>query len=293
MSPQTIASQCGTTLWRRLTRGVRTLRQTPDWSDYAGPDWADRIMQVEVTDRFFAKQGRSIARWKLTSQRGETLSVYLKRHYRLPRRHGWLATLLPWWAWSPGMQEWQHLEWAQGVGIPVPRAVCAGELIGPGGKLQSFLAVEELVGMLPLHEAIPLAKKRLTPAAFRIWKRGLIGEMARLSWELHSRRRFHKDLYLCHFYLPETLTRAIPATWEGRLFMIDFHRLGKHVIAGEWYRIKDLAQLLYSSEVDGVTTRDQLLFWNEYSSRMRFGTRFLSWAIRRKYRLYRRHNERR
>jgi hypothetical protein len=292
VSLPTIASPSGTTLWRRLTRGVRTLRQTPDWSDYAGADWADRIMQVEVTDRFFAKQGRSIARWKLTTRRGESLSVYLKRHYRLSRLKGWMATLFPWRAWSPGMQEWHHLEWAREAGLPVPRAVCAGELIGPGGKLQSFLAVEELVGMLPLHEAIPLAKKHLDPLAFRVWKRGLIGEMARLSGELHSRRRFHKDLYLCHFYIPETLTQAIPTDWEGRVFMIDFHRLGRHVLTGAWYRVKDLAQLLYSSDVEGVTARDRSQFWRDYSARLGFGRRFLSWAILRKYRLYRRHNER-
>ena len=29
------------------------------------PDWADRIMDVAVTDRFHAKQGRSTGRWVL------------------------------------------------------------------------------------------------------------------------------------------------------------------------------------------------------------------------------------
>ena len=285
-----IATPSGTSFWRRLTRGVRKLRETPDWSDYAGADWSDRIMQVEVTDRFFAKQGRSIVRWTLTPAKGKSLTVYLKRHYQLPWLKGWLATVIPWRNWSPGMQEWQNLEWAVQNKLPVPRAVCAGEFIGPGGKLQSFLAVEELTGMLPLHEAIPLAKRRLDPVAFRRWKRGLILELARLAKELHSRRHYHKDLYLCHFYIPEKLTEAIPADWQWSVFMIDFHRLGKHRLKGIWYQIKDLAQLLYSSEIEGVTTRDQLGFWRAYAGRSGWWNRFLGWGIRRKWRLYRRHN---
>jgi heptose I phosphotransferase len=150
--------------------------------------------------------------------------------------------------------------------------------------------VEELTGMLPLHEAIPLAKKRLDPISFRIWKRGLIDELVRLSHELHSRRRYHKDLYLCHFYLPESLCGAIPVTWENRVVMIDFHRLSFHFFSGLWYRIKDLAQLLYSSEIEGVTPRDRLQFWNRYRERLHFGSGFLGWAIERKYRRYRKHN---
>src|SRR5206468_1832361 len=107
--------------------------------------------------------------------------VYLKRHYRLPRWRGILATLFPRLGWSPGMHEWQHLEWAKAEGFPVPGAVAAGEYIGPWGRLRSFLAVEELTGMLPLHEAIPKAAAQLPPAAFARWKRGLVIELARLA----------------------------------------------------------------------------------------------------------------
>ena len=85
----------------------------------------------------------------------------------------------------------------------MPPVVAAGECIGPWGRLQSFLAVEELADMMPLHEAIPLAARRLDPLAFQLWKRSLLEEIVRLTWLLHGRLWFHKDLYLCHFYLPE------------------------------------------------------------------------------------------
>src|SRR5215470_6421943 len=86
--------------WRRLTRGVRRLWHSPDWTDFAGPDWAERIMAEHVTDRLFRKQGRSIARWTLTAAGGRRLIVYLKRHYRLARWRGMMATLFPQRAWS-------------------------------------------------------------------------------------------------------------------------------------------------------------------------------------------------
>ena len=142
--------------WQRLTRGTRRLHERSDWGTFAGSDWPDTIMAVDVTDRFHAKQGRSTGRW-IVEQEGRRLAVYLKRHYQLPWWHGLLAALWPGRGWSPALQEWQHLEWASAAGLPVPAAVAAGEFIGPWGRLQSFLAVEELHGMLPLHEAIPAA----------------------------------------------------------------------------------------------------------------------------------------
>ncbi len=260
------------TLWQRLFRGVRRLRQQPHWPDFAGPDWAEHIMQAAVTDRFHAKQGRTIARWTLGPD-SRQLVVYLKRHYRLPWWHGLLALLWPEGDWSPAMQEWDHLEWARSAGLPVPVAAAGGEFIGPWGRLSSFIAVEELTGMLALHEAIPLAAKELDPLTFRRWKRGLLRQMAAIARNLHDRRCFHKDLYLCHFYIDQEDTRRLP-DWRGRVHLIDLHRLARHRFTGSWWRIKDLAQLLYSSDLPGVDNRDRLWFAHRY-----FGNANLRWSI--------------
>jgi Lipopolysaccharide kinase (Kdo/WaaP) family len=279
-------------LWRRMTLGLRRLRLAPDWPDFVGADWADRIMGEQVTDRLFRKQGRSIARWTLTAADGRRLTVYLKRHYRLAWWRGVLATLFPQRAWSPGLQEWEHLQWAAGQGLPVPRAVAAGEFIGPWGRLQSFLAVEELSGMLALHEALPRAQMCLDARVLSRWKRSLAVEMARLTRALHGRHVFHKDLYLCHFFIHENDTRHLPESWEGRVAIIDLHRLSLHGWTALWWKIKDLAELLYSSEIPGVTARDRLAFWRAYGGGRSFLGRLLGWCVRRKWRLYRRHNRR-
>jgi heptose I phosphotransferase len=274
-------------VWR-LVRGGRRLRQQPDWERFAGPGWADRIMSALVQDRFHAKQGRSIARWSLSGG-ADRLVVYLKRHYRLPRWLGLMAALWPGASWSPAFQEWDHLQWARGEGLPVPQAVAAGQFLLPGGRLQSFLAVAELTGMLPLHEAVPLAAGRLSAQEFARWKRGLVAEMARLARALHDRDHFHKDLYFCHFYIDEADTRHTPASWTGRVYLIDLHRLARHRWTAAWWRSKDLGQLLYSSEVTGVTARDRLRFWKLYSGASR-GGRFFRWLVQVRARNYRSRN---
>ncbi len=282
------------TFWQRLVRGVRRVRARPDWPQFAGADWPERIMQVAVTDRFHAKQGRSTGRWVLHAD-GRRLGVYLKRHYRLGWWQGLLATLWPDAAWSPALQEWRHLEWARSQGLAVPRAVAVGQYVGPWGRLQSVLAVEELTDMLPLHEAIPLAARSLDAAAFARWKRTLIAELARLTRELHGRRRFHKDLYLCHFYIPRADALAGGADWHGRVHLIDLHRLSRHLWTWPLWQVKDLAQLLYSSEVEGLDARDRLRFWRHYlgAGRRTVAGRWLRWCVRVKWGRYRRHNRKR
>ncbi len=250
-------------------------------------------MDWSVTDRLHCKQGRSIGRRIMVGPHGE-LRVYLKRHYVLPWHLRLLGLLWPQRAWSPGLQEWERLQWASAAGFAVPQAVAAGQWCGPGWRLQSFLAVAELVGMLPLHEAVPLAARRLSPQQFEQWKRGLVAELARIVAALHRRRMFHKDLYLCHFYVPEPWAGQQMACWRGQVVLIDLHRLAEHRWTAWWWQVKDLAQLLFSSVVDGVGVRDRLHFWRTYCQQLLPGWRraWLERAVLLKAGLYRRHARR-
>lgn len=280
--------------WQRLTRGVRHFHARDDWAEFAGEDWPDRILDVVLTDDLHEKQGRSTCRWVLQRD-ARRLSVYLKRHYRLPWLHGLLATLWPGGAWSPGMRERRNLLETAAHGLPAPKVVAAGEWIGPRGRLQSFLAIEELVGMLPLHQAIPLARMRLDPAEFCRWKEGLVAEMARLARLLHDRRTYHKDFYLCHFYIARDDTALPPATWRERVVVIDLHRLKRHRWTWPIWLLKDLGGLLYSSHVDGVTWRDRLRFWRAYwpSNGRAWHERWWAWCVALKGANYRRQNAKR
>ena len=270
-----------------------------DWVRFVGPNWADSIMDIKLTDRFHAKQGRSVGRWEIQEpdRTGEKLIVYLKRHNILPRLDGLLARLIPRWPRSPALQEWQHLKWALELGIQVPRGLAVAEFHGPGTKLQSCLVVGELTGMIPLHEAVPLASHRIEPDKFHLWKRGLLREMARIGRLLHDRRYFHKDFYLCHFYIKESDTWRTPPSWFNQVVLIDLHRLAKHRLFWPMYQIKDLAQLLFSSEVEGVRAQDRIAFWRAYQGLWAGDGRGQGWyqrivarIIRWKWQRYRNHN---
>jgi heptose I phosphotransferase len=280
-------------IWKRWTQGTRRTVADADWVRFAGADWPSTILGEDVTDRLFKKQGRSIARWTLTAG-AEKRVVYLKRHFRLGWFDGVRALLRPSGAWSPGMGECRNLEIARRLGVPVPATAAAAEWIGPGLKLQSVLAVDELTGMLPLHEALPLAAERMSTRDFAAWKRGLTVEMVNLTHLLHERGWFHKDLYFCHFYIAEVDTWRPPVDWIERVHMIDFHRLGRHSMLAPWYRAKDLGQLLYSSDVAGVSDRDRLRFWRLYAGpRPSMWMRAIRAIVEMRARTNRRHNERR
>ncbi|MDB5349750.1 MAG: rfaP 1 [Planctomycetota bacterium] len=271
----------------RLTRGVRWTWLSEDYRAALPEDLDATVMDLESRDRLHAKQGRSTARIRFDSPWGP-LSVYLKRHYRLPFLARLGALLFPSLRFTPGASELAHLERARSLGVAVPDTVAAGERIGPWGTLQSFLMVAELTGCRELNEVWPGLRATMTEDAFARLKRELIVEMAGIAARLHAASVFHKDLYLCHFFLDTTLQSPL----GGRLTLIDLHRLAEHRLLGFRWRWKDLGQLLYSSyEVAGIDDRDRLRFWRHY--REATALPFAGWQMRRviaKAERYRKHN---
>ncbi|WP_435005416.1 lipopolysaccharide kinase InaA family protein [Tundrisphaera lichenicola] len=247
-------------LLTRLTRGTRWSWRAERHASTLPPDFESSVMALETSDQHHAKQGRSTARVRFDSGPA-TLSVFLKRHYRLPWPSRIGALLNPAGRHSPASAEWAHLERARGLGIPVPEVVAAGEWIGPWGMLQSYLMVAELIGHAPLHEAVPELSRTLDPAAFASMKRAIIAEMARITAKLHAAWAFHKDLYLCHFFLD----LRPGADRRPKLCLIDLHRLAVHRWTAPRWRWKDLGQLLFSTYgVRGIDDRDRLRFWMHY-----------------------------
>jgi heptose I phosphotransferase len=63
----------------------------------------------------------------------------------------------------------------------------------------------------------------------------------------------------------------------------------RHRFTGPWRKAKDLAQLLYSSDVPGVTEADRARFWAKYRVGVRWAW-LVAWLARSKWRIYRRKN---
>ncbi len=253
------------TLMTRLVRGTSWSWRADRHVSALPNDLDSTVMTLESTDRHHAKQGRSTARVRFDSG-VDSITVYLKRHYRLPWAKRVAALFHPAGRHSPASAEWAHLERARGLGIAVPEVVAVGEWVGPWGALQSYLMVAELVGHAPLHEAMPELSRSLEPAKFASLKRALVVEMAEIAAKLHAAHAFHKDLYLCHFFLDLEADASSPR----RLCLIDLHRLAVHHWSAPRWRWKDLGQLLYSTlGVEGIDDRDRLRFWMHYRRRTR------------------------
>ncbi len=244
----------------RLFKGVRWTWTSADYRAALPADLDQTVMSLDATDRLHAKQGRSTARVRFDSPWGP-LAVYLKRHYRLPWPARVAALLHPSGRFTPAAHELAHLERARRLGVTVPDAVAAGERIGPWGRLQSFLMVAELTGSRELNEILPDLAARLNAQEFARLKREIIAEMAAISARLHRSNTFHKDLYLCHFFLDPRLKDS-PG---HRLTLIDLHRLAEHRLTAWRWRWKDLGQLLYSTYAHPeIDDRDRLRFWMHY-----------------------------
>lgn len=249
--------------YRRYTKGQWQTQTTPAWDIVVGAEFVNTIMDWNITDDFHAKQGRSTGR--LVMDEGK-LVVYLKRHWQLPWWHRLLAYLSPNRNWTPAAQEWRNLQCADTAGITVPERLAVGQRIGPGLQLQSFLVIRELTGMLPLHQAIPLAHSIMPSAAFIRWKQSLLVQVAEIARRLHALNYYHKDLYLCHYYV------AIPQPGNqspGPLTLIDLHRFAHHRLSAWRWQIKDVAQLLFSTQgVAGLDERDRKFIMEAYRGRV-------------------------
>jgi heptose I phosphotransferase len=255
------------------------------------PHYRDRLTRAGITtfrdaaalsptDDYAEKQGRSTGRYRLDVG-GETLSLYVKKQFRLPWWRRTAAAL----GTFPGPLEWKNLQTAAALGVRVPEVVfCGAER---GHRCRSVLAVRELEGYQALHRYVPGALADLPEPTRRRRKRALIARLAETARLLHGNRYFHRDLYFCHFYLRDDA--SAPDGFD--LVLIDFGRLLRSRVS-RW-RIKDLAGLLYSSDVPGVSRTDRLRFLLQYlgvprldAQAKRLARRVLAKAAR-----YRRHND--
>jgi heptose I phosphotransferase len=146
----------------------------------------------------------------------------------------------------PGCQEWENILLLQAHQIPTLQAVAVGVLPGRWGKRSgaSFVMTEELYGYLQLDHYFQ--KHPLTPR--------LLDKMADLARRFHEKGFCHKDFYLCHwFYHPNT----------EDLVLIDLQRVKRPWFFRRW-KVKDLAELYYSSKDLPLTQTMKLRFFRKY-----------------------------
>ncbi|HQR43844.1 MAG TPA: lipopolysaccharide kinase InaA family protein [Gemmatales bacterium] len=138
-------------------------------------------------------------------------------------------------------------------------------------------------GQQARHQGIPQARETLSASDFAVWKEALLVQTASIAGQLHQRHRFHKDLYLCHYYVNAPQAGH---TEPGPVSLIDFHRLAEHRTFAWRWKVKDLAQLLFSTwGVAGLEDADRSLLLKAYGC-----DSWLSQAVWFKARRYAHHN---
>lgn len=232
------------------------------------------------TDDFVAKQGRSTGRYRIDAD-GRSLHVYVKKHMRLP---WWQRAFAPAAAF-PGPSEQANIERVAALGVRVPETIFAGA--DGRAACGSLFATRALDGYLPLHLYIAGPFTKLSPTAQCRRKAALVRRLVDVARKLHDARLHHRDFYLCHFYLHDDADCN-----DGfDLVLIDLGRLLESRLA-RW-KIKDLAGLLFSSEIDGVSRADRMRFFKQYLglSKLDAAAKRLARRVEAKAERYRRHND--
>ena len=150
---------------------------------------------------------------------------------------------------TPAEREVAGVLLLQDAGIPTVPLVAWGVL----ADRRSFVIVDDLAGYLPGDKLLEAAGATFHP---------LLEPTADLAARLHTAGLHHRDLYLCHFFIP---TR--PHNGDGGaaapLRLIDcarVKRLPRFLTRYRWV-VKDLSQFWYSTLKHPQITDEQRLAW--------------------------------
>ena len=241
----------------------------------------EAMLQLEPTGDFHEKQGRSTGRYLFPGPDGPT-PVYVKKYRRLPLVQRLFGRLRHF----PGPLELAQMERVAALGIAVPEPVAAGA-DRRHSTCRSFLAIRELTGFVPLHLALPPLLAQASTVELRAQRKALARRIAEIARRLHAANLYHRDLYLCHFFV-----RFDEQAADGfELALIDFTRLLRS--SRRRWLVKDLAQLLFSADLRCLSRTDKLRCAKAY-----FGLKQLDAPAKRllrevmhKAERYRRHNK--
>ena len=142
-------------------------------------------------------------------------------------------------------------------GVAVARPIAYGRERGWFGETRSFAMIEELPQAEALERLLPEWHNTKSEYALLRDKKELIRQMALLVLRLHRSGYYHRDLYLSHVFLSKDKYGL------ERLNLIDLQRVFQPRFLKRRWKIKDLAQLYYSSR-DYFSYTDMMRFLHEY-----------------------------
>ncbi len=170
------------------------------------------------------------------------------------------------------------------AGINTPRTIACGEQWQTLFEHRSFLMTEEVRDSRSLESQLPPCFQGPLTIEKRHARRDFIRRLASFIRRFHETGYRHRDLYLSHIFCSS----------EGEFCLIDLARASRPFLR-QRFRIKDIAQLHYSSPAESVTRADRLRFYLVYTGRRRLlpqDKAFIRKVIRKAHRMAR-HNRKR
>lgn len=156
--------------------------------------------------------------------------------------------------------EKQALTLLKKLDIPSPEVIAYEKKGFNPANLRSYILTRELPQHISLEHFCENWKQTPPPFNFKL---SLIKEVARIARIMHANGMNHRDFYICHFLLDNTLLRAATI----KLYLIDLHRACIRKCVPHRWLIKDLSGLYFSSKDIGLTKRDLLRFMKEYRNK--------------------------
>jgi heptose I phosphotransferase len=251
------------------------------------PDWAPRLTAAGWSTVDAVMQSSSPRVFRRTLERENAVvswddgapPCYLKRHFAR-RPSPWLKEWRQTGRVAPaGRLEADAAAACRRAGVAVPTVVAAGwRRRGRPWQVDSFFLSEALSDRQPA-DRLCLRRGPWRAEA----KRALLDALAEGARRLHGAGLFHRDFYWSHWFIRETPFGRFDAT------LIDLQRVFRpRRLASRW-RLKDLAQFVFSSP-QGWLTYDDLEYWfARYlgRSRLRSLDRPLLHAVRARAAVYR------
>lgn len=190
---------------------------------------------------------RGTSRCVLQRPNGEPIEVFIKRYRPIPLREK-IKNII---CFKPykfdAFHEWHALCDFIELGLLTTTPLAAGKL--PDGR-----SCIMTLGITDYIRASDLAAN-LPPGSPR--RRRLILRLGELTGKMHAAGMAHQDLYLLHFFVREAENDAV--------YLIDLQRMIKQRHLSWRWRVKDLAQLLFSA-LPHAKEDEIIAFWQAYCS---------------------------
>ena len=223
-----------------------------------GLDTFAGVMALARGNMMRSVPGRSTVQIELRQPKGGTQVAYLKRYeanYLKPLDR--LKRLLHWpGADDEAAHEWRMIMTLRDAGFNTPTPIATGQFKSGGSVTRSFLLTAEITGGEAAHECLRALK--LQPRA----RRAFLREVGAVSRQFHGAGFVHKDYYLSHLFVAPGVKPG-----ERAFYFIDLQRLARPRLLNRRWRIKDAAQLAYSTLLDGATRADLLACYLAYADR--------------------------